>query len=243
MLFHFFKTNRGNKENFQLEFTRDIHAHLLPEVDDGPESMEQSIALIKAFQRLGLKRLTATPHVYEQYYPNSKSELLNSYIDLQNHMTREGLEIEVDLAAEYYLDEYFLGLLDRNELLTLGDKYLLVETSFVAPPPNLYDYFFEIQTRGYKPILAHPERYIYLEEEDYEKLLDFGCQFQVNLLSFCGYYGRQIRRRAFKLLEMGMLHAIGSDIHRLDQLLALERLLKNPKLKPLAEKQWLNEFV
>ena len=241
-LLDFFKKKKIDR-NFKLNFTKDIHAHLLPGVDDGPDTIKESIQLIEAFQKLGFTRLTATPHVYTQHYPNHKSDLVDVYAKLKNAIYQHGLKIEIDLAAEYYLDDHFEALVKQKEVLPIAKEYLLVETSFVAAPPNLYDYFFLMQTKGYKPILAHPERYLYLEMNDYEKLLDFGCQFQVNLLSFSGYYGKGIKKRAFTLLEKGWLHAMGSDVHNMTQLATLENLLVDDSLSKLAEQQWLNDFI
>ncbi|MFT4666659.1 MAG: protein-tyrosine phosphatase [Ulvibacter sp.] len=244
MLLDFFKLKKkGINTGFRLSFKRDIHAHLIPGVDDGPQTMEESLKLIQGFQKLGFSHLTATSHIYYQYYPNEKSKLIDAFTELKKAMVVYGIDIEIDLAAEYFLDDHFKKLLLEKELLPIANDYLLVEMPFVAPPPNVYEYFFDIQISGYKPILAHPERYMYLTTSDYEKLLDFGCQFQLNLLSLTGYYGKAVEKRAFTLLEKGWIHAFGSDIHNQHQMEAFERMLTNPKLSTLKGRHWLNDFL
>lgn len=231
------------KKPSTLPFFRDLHAHLLPGIDDGPDTMEESLELIRGFSRMGLTSLTATPHVYQEFYPNTKDKILDAYIALHSEMKKTGLDIELEIGAEYYLDDHFARQLKEGTVLPIAGGFLLVETSFVAAPPKLHQYIFQIQTHGYKPLLAHPERYIYMTMDDYEDLLDQGCQFQANLLSFGGYYGRQIKKNAFRLLKNGWLHAIGSDVHNKTQLLILKKLLSAPKVSKLAEYQWLNEFI
>ncbi len=242
-LLDFFLKKPKTSADFHLSLRRDIHAHLIPGVDDGPKTMEESLGLIQRFQNIGFSHLTATSHIYQQYYPNKKGQLIDAFIELKKAVTAYDLEIEIDLSAEYFLDDHFKQLLTDKELLPIANDYLLVEMPFVAPPPNVYEYFFDIQISGYKPILAHPERYMYLTADDYEKLVNVGCQFQLNLLSLTGYYGKPIEQRAFTLLEKGWFHAFGSDIHNQHQMQALEKLLSDPKLAILKDQHWLNEFL
>lgn len=244
MFLDFFKSRKRDvNKDFHLSFKRDIHAHLLPGVDDGPRTMEESLKLIQGFEELGFSHLTATSHIYHQYYPNEKSRLVDVFIELKESIAVYGIDIEIDLAAEYFLDDHFKQLLIKKELLPIANDYLLVEMPFVAPPPNVYEYFFDIQINGYKPILAHPERYMYLTASDYEKLLDFGCQFQINLLSLTGYYGKAVEKRAFTLLEKGWIHAFGTDIHNEHQMDAFRKMITNPKLAVLKGRHWLNDFL
>ncbi len=244
MIFDLFKFQKKTKlVNKAFEFSRDLHAHIIPEVDDGPRTMEESISLIKGMKRLGSNRITATSHIYQAYYPNTKKELIDAFAKLKNEIAIRELNVELDLAAEYFLDENFEKLLETNELLPIADKYLLIEISFLAAPEKLYDSIFRIQTKGYRPILAHPERYLYFESKDYEKLLDFGCQFQANLLSFLGFYGSRVKRRAFKLLNNGWINVLGSDLHNNKQLDFLAESMEEQKLNFLSDHKWLNEFI
>lgn len=245
MFFNFFglKTKKQPIEKFNYSISRDIHAHLIPGVDDGPKTMAEALRLVKGFQNLGFKRITATPHIHDAYYPNEKDQLIDAFAKFTNAIAKKGYEIEVDLAAEYFLDGHFGKLLRKNELLPLAKNYLLVEMPYIGVPPKLREYFFTMQTSGYKPILAHPERYVYLEMKDYADLLDYGTQFQVNLLSFAGYYGKETQKRAFALLERGWIHAVGSDVHNEEQLVILGELLSDIRIKDLAEKPMLNEFI
>ncbi len=244
MLLDFFKLNKkkANKD-FKFSLGRDIHAHLIPGVDDGPQTMEESLALIRGLNSLGINHLTATSHIYHQYYPNTKEGLLDAFIKLREAILLNDIDIEIDLAAEYFLDEHFMDLLEKGALLAISDNYILVEMPFVAMPPNLFEYFFAMQVHGYKPILAHPERYIYLTSADYQKLLDFGCQFQLNLLSLAGYYGKPVEKRAFTLLEKQWIHALGTDVHNQHQLRALEKLYTDPRLAIMKDRYWLNDFL
>ncbi|MEL6924420.1 MAG: CpsB/CapC family capsule biosynthesis tyrosine phosphatase [Bacteroidota bacterium] len=242
MLLDFFKKSR-NRTSRKLRFERDIHAHLLPGVDDGPATMEESLQLIAGMAELGVRQLMATPHIYHQYYPNKKSELIDGFADLSEAIIDAGIDVDINLSAEYFLDEHFAKLLKKGELLPIANEYLLVELPFVAAPPELYNLLFDIQTRGYKPILAHPERYMYLTASDYEQLLLAGCQFQLNLLSISGYYGRDIEKRALTLLDRGQFHAIGSDVHNEHQLEHLKHILSGHYPSVLATQHWLNDFL
>ena len=210
-MFPFFNRNKELINNFP--FNVDIHAHLIPGVDDGPTTMEESINMIEKLAKIGYKRLTATPHVFSEYYPNTRDTILTRFKQLQVAVEVANIDIALDVAAEYFLEEDFLVQLHSGPLLTINDNNLLVEMSTFGALPNLKEMILQIKAYGYQPILAHPERYLYLEESDYLQLLELGCTFQINLLSIAGYYGKGVQQRASKLLKKNWVHHVGTDAH------------------------------
>ncbi len=192
----------------------DMHSHLLPGIDDGAPDLETSIELIQALQGLGFRRIYTTPHVMSDFYPNSRNLILRKKDEVQEALETLGIEVEFGAAAEYYLDPNFAGLLKGERLLTLPGDRVLVEMSFYQPYRDLHRIIFDLQMKGYHPILAHPERYPYYRTaEDYEKLKAMGCALQVNLLSLTGYYGKPIQSAAKTILELGFVDFIATDLH------------------------------
>lgn len=191
----------------------DWHSHILPGVDDGVRTMDESMEILALYERLGVKTVWLTPHVMEDI-PNTSVHLETRFAELQAAWSGT---VELYLAAEYMLDNLFCERMEDGDLLPLGDKgdRLLVETSYYNPPANLYGMLERIRTRGYYPVLAHPERYIYMGESDYGKLKREGVRLQVNLPSLAGLYGREVRRKAEWLLEEGYYDLAGTDIHSL----------------------------
>lgn len=213
-----------------LEGITDIHNHILPGIDDGAASIEESFQLLKKFGELGIKSFICTPHVMNDYYPNTPLSINSSLAKLKEGIKGEtSIEnIRIKAAAEYMMDQNFLELLlSGEELLTLKDSFLLVEMSYFQPPINLKEILFQIQTQGYKPVLAHPERYAFYHSKDlrkYEELKNRGCLFQVNALSLSPHYGKNMQQFAYKLLDAGMIDFIGSDTHREQHLEKLENI-------------------
>ncbi len=224
----FFNRNKELINNFP--FNVDVHAHLIPGIDDGPATMEESIRMIEKLAKIGYKRLTATPHVFSEYYPNTNNTILTGFKQLQTAVSAANIDIILDVAAEYFLEEDFLIQLHSTPLLTINDNQLLVEMSTFGAPPNLKEMILQIKAYGYQPILAHPERYLYLEETDYLQLLELGCTFQINLLSSTGYYGKNVQQRALKLIKKGWVHHIGTDAHSETQ---VDLITEFTTIKPL----------
>lgn len=196
-------------------FTRRYAFPHLPGIDDGAKDVEASLLLIDGLIKLGYKELIATPHILQDYYPNTPQTIQKAFDQLQTEMDKRGYDIKIGFAAEYMLDDHFLNILENDELLSFGDHYVLVETMFQMKPPNLEDMIFQIQLKEYQPILAHPERYHYIDKSltQLESLKDRNCLFQVNLLSFMGYYGKREQEIANRLLDAGMVDFIGTDMH------------------------------
>lgn len=194
----------------------DMHSHLIPGIDDGSPDVETSIHLIEGLIGLGYKKIITTPHLMLDLYPNNRSTILNGYEKLSKALVKKGINIPIRAAAEYFLDDHFDSLLEKNEpLLTIKDNLVLVEFSFASAPLDYKQKIFNIQMKGYKPILAHPERYTYFHRkpEIYEELRSSGCLLQVNLLSLSGYYGRGVAAAADGLRKTSQIDLLGTDMH------------------------------
>lgn len=202
-----------------------MHSHLLPGIDDGSPSPEVSLRLISGLVELGYKKLITTPHVMWDIYRNSQETIQTAYTTLQAALRNEGITIDIHAAAEYYLDEHFVQMLDTNTpLLTLKDKMVLIEFSFISSPFDVKEILFNLQIKGYQPVLAHPERYLYLSSNKgfYDELKDMGCLFQVNLLSLTSYYGKGVTELAHYLIKKNYVSLLGTDLHHERHLDALQ---------------------
>lgn len=223
----------------------DIHNHILPGIDDGAASIDDSLELLKKMKQLGYSTYICTPHIMNDYYPNTPSTIDAALEKLRKAIAEEPElnKVKIRAAAEYMMDQSFMELIEKEELLILTDKYLLVEMSYFQAPINLKEILFKIQTHGYRPVLAHPERYAFYHARDlkkYEELKNRGCLMQLNVLSLSTHYGTNMQHTAFKLLEAGMIDFIGSDTHRLQHLEKLEAIKITKKqaaqLRPVIEK-------
>lgn len=205
----------------QLEGFVDIHNHILPGIDDGAANIEASVELISGFEKIGITRFISTPHVMNDYYPNTPKSIGNALVNVQEHLDSIGKDIKIKAAAEYMMDQAFLELLEKESLLCLTENLVLVEMSYFQPPINLNEILFKLQTAQYKPILAHPERYGFFHSRSlskYEDLKSRGCLFQLNILSLTGHYGKNIQEIAFRLLENKMIDFLGTDAHQMRHL-------------------------
>ena len=194
----------------------DLHSHLLPFLDDGVKTFEEAEGIILQFQKLGYKKIITTPHIMNDAFKNTPEGILKKLNELKYHLVDKGIQMEIEAAAEYYLDEYFVKAIESNQhVLTFGKKYLLFETNFITEPLNLKEFIFLATTKGYKLVLAHPERYLYLQDnvKAQQDLLDRGVLFQINISSITGYYSKQVQRAANKLIDRGWVHFMGSDCH------------------------------
>ncbi len=192
----------------------DWHSHILPGVDDGVQTMEEALEILRLYEELGVKSVWLTPHIMEDM-PNTTVHLRERFSELQAAYIGS---VELHLAAENMLDNLFEERLEKNDLLPLGENsdHLLVETSYFSPPMNLYGILGRIKAKGYYPVLAHPERYVYMGESDYQRLKGMGVKFQLNLPSIAGMYGDRIKKKAMSLLSEKTISYIGTDIHHYD---------------------------
>ena len=193
----------------------DIHSHLIPGIDDGVKSIEESMEMIRAFSKLGFKRLVTTPHIMSDYFKNNPEIIMEGLETVRSEIKKEGINITLDAAAEYYLDENFLHKVKNEKMLTINNKYLLFEISYINPPDNLLGVIFEINVHNYTPLLAHPERYNYWANkfDEYKKIKEAGVLFQLNINSLTGYYGKESKKTAERLIDENMIDFIGSDLH------------------------------
>lgn len=193
----------------------DIHSHLLPGIDDGSKSVADTLSMVTALQKIGFENFITTPHVMHNVWENSKVAIENKLAFTISNLKEQSITNSFKAAAEYMLDDGFTTLLKEEKLLTLKDNYVLIEMSYLNPPMQLYDIIFDIQIAGYKPVLAHPERYSFYHNSllEYTRLKKSGCLFQMNLLSGVNYYGSEVAKTADYLLKNNMIDFVGSDVH------------------------------
>jgi protein-tyrosine phosphatase len=199
----------------------DMHSHLIPGIDDGSPDLETSVRLIRGMIGLGYRKIITTPHINADIFPNTPAIIRAGQNVVTEELRRLGIEVGFHAAAEYLLDERFTRLLATGEpLLTLKDNLVLVELSFAVPAINLQEILFDMQLKGYQPVLAHPERYLYfgLNRKWYDQLRNAGCFFQVNLLSFTGHYGPDSLQLAEFLVKKQYIDFLGTDLHREEHL-------------------------
>ncbi|NER16866.1 tyrosine-protein phosphatase [Spongiivirga citrea] len=214
----------------------DIHSHLLPGIDDGSKNIYQTTKLVKMLNEIGVEHFITTPHVMDDVWPNTTDRINNKLIETANLLKTFKINFSsFSAAAEYMIDDLFLKRLQKNDLLTIGEDYLLVEMSTFNPPINILEIIFEMKLAGYKPILAHPERYGYYfnKYKMYNDLKKAGCFFQVNLLSLTDYYGAQVQDTAFKLLSDNLIDFTGTDAHNERQINKLKDLIPNKEVNQI----------
>jgi tyrosine-protein phosphatase YwqE len=222
----------------------DIHSHLLPGIDDGARTFEDTLRLTKALQGFGVSQFITTPHIIQYVWDNTHDQILSKKETTVAKLEKNKITIPFSAAAEYLMDDQFVRLFQSGELLTLKDNYVLVEMSYINAPIQLYSILFDLQVAGYIPVLAHPERYLFYHNNfrEYEKLKRAGCLFQLNLLSVVGYYGAEITKIAEQLLSKGMYTYVGSDVHHDNHIASFEQKVKIKDLAPLKEVIANNQF-
>lgn len=213
----------------------DMHNHLLPGIDDGSESVETSLFLAKGLSDLGIKRSISTPHIIQGVHPNTKATIAQAHNQLKDALLTQGSALEVLAAAEHMIDDGLQVLLRENELCVMPGGYVLIEMSYLAESRSLFQTIFDIQSLGYKPILAHPERYGYYHQNPdmYKKIKDTGCLLQLNLLSVSRYYGVDVKNAAMNLMKLGMYDFVGTDMHHEKHLNALYDVVTKYSLRDL----------
>jgi protein-tyrosine phosphatase len=243
-LFKFFSKKEDKDTNSVLV---DMHSHLLPGLDDGSENIEDSIILIKEFVALGYTKLICTPHIMGDFYKNTPESILDSLLKLQNAVKDAGIEIQLEAAAEYYLDEWFMDRLKNKEsLLTFGEgRYLLFETSYINASSYLDEAIYRIKSLGIFPVLAHPERYTYLYHS-FDKFIEIYNKevlFQLNINSLAGYYSKASQEFSKKLIDNNMISFIGSDCHGIRHIEALKKSRLTKAYRKLLQAPLLNNSL
>jgi len=195
----------------------DMHSHLIPGIDDGAPDVAISMQMIRGMMDLGYKKLITTPHVQWEMYQNTHEMIQAGAETVKKKILEEKLDVEFTFAAEYFMDDHFDELLAEEQpaLLTIRNNLVLVEFSFIRQPIDLKDKLFKMQIKGYQPIIAHPERYLYYgaHKQWYDDLKEMGSLFQINMLSLCGFYGKKQEELAHYLIKKKYVNLVGTDMH------------------------------
>ncbi|HEY0978251.1 MAG TPA: CpsB/CapC family capsule biosynthesis tyrosine phosphatase, partial [Flavobacteriales bacterium] len=215
----------------------DVHSHFIPGIDDGSPTLEASIELIKAMHELGYTKVVTTPHVMADGFRNTPEIILGGLEKVRRELERQQIPVTIDAAAEYYLDHELEGLVQKRQVLTFGDNLVLFELPFISEPAVLLSLIFSMQTQGYRPVLAHPERYPfwYTDTSRLEQLKERNVLFQLNAIALIGAYGPAARKAAERMIDRGWYELLGSDCHGLDHVRALQVTREEPYLRKLME--------
>lgn len=241
--------NIFKKKNNHTDFSflaTDIHSHMIFGVDDGAKTIEDSLELINNMKSIGFSKIITSPHVHSDFYPNTRDSILHPYDKIVKTLKEQNIDIEFRTGAEYMINDGFMELLNNNEnFLTIYNQYILIEMSYLAESPYIFDAIFQLQGKGYTPILAHPERYNFYHHdyEKYKDLKDRGCLFQLNTIALTGYYGNGVKKIADKLLHDGMYDYCGSDMHHMRHFNALKSLLSTKTIHTLKEYPFKNTEI
>ncbi|MGL4292691.1 MAG: tyrosine-protein phosphatase [Bacteroidales bacterium] len=233
-----FLFKKKEAEMLPLPFQTDIHCHIIPGVDDGSPDLETSVLLISKMKEWGINKIIATPHRTDEVFENSPENIEPVYRELKNVIQEKEISIDLHYSFEYRMDEGFIRLKNSNQLRPLGNGYILIENSFIQPLWNLDELIFDLKLKGFKPILAHPERYSYYHgnKKIYSHLHDSECAFQVNILSLAGCYGKQIEELSQWMLEKGYIDFMATDLHHLKHVEAIDNFLRSKTYKKLRPK-------
>ncbi|MFD0799530.1 tyrosine-protein phosphatase [Maribacter chungangensis] len=224
------------KKKFLVDYLdgfTDIHNHILPGIDDGAKTVEESIVLIKGMGEIGISNFICTPHIMENYYPNNKGSIQGALTLVENALKTNDLShVNVKAAAEHMIDSGFEALVESDSLMQISDNYILVEMSYLQASLNFEESIEKLKDKDLYPIFAHPERYAYLHHErnDYTRMKDLGMLFQLNLLSLSGYYGKDVHKKALNLLDHNLIDFVASDLHNKNHLKHLKNIQISPKV-------------
>lgn len=233
-MFGFFSKKQGLADFSEVGV--DMHSHLLPGIDDGAPDLATSLELIKGLSVLGYRHLITTPHIMNEVHPNTRDVILRKEAEVQEALLETGIPVTLQAAAEYYVDEAFVALMAKERLLTLPGNRVLIEQSMIQAFPDLMQVIFDLQMKGYRPVLAHPERYaFYTRLSDLERFTDRNVELQVNLLSLSGYYGAGPKKMAKALVDQGLVSFLGTDLHHPAHLNRLKGMMDEPLLAKAAE--------
>ena len=218
----------------------DIHSHLLPGIDDGVKSIEETVKIIKRFQILGYDKLITTPHIISDSYPNNRQIITKKLYEVREALQENNIDIILEASAEYYLDMEFLEIIEKDELIPFMHHYILFETSYQAKPIILEHAIALIIKKGFIPVMAHPERYIYLHHDIklYKELKLQGVLFQVNIKSLHNRH-KSVYKIAVKLINLGLVDFMGSDVHRMSDMVKLEKIIQSNLYRSINKKNTL----
>lgn len=232
MIFNLFKSKPTLKELIPDGFV-DIHSHILPGIDDGAKNIEESLKMISEMKKLGFSKIIGTPHTYPGLYNNTNKIIYNSYLKIKDKIKNHN--ISTSIASEYMIDNSLIEKAENKNLLCLNDNYVLIEFNFINENYKYKEILFKIQLNEYRPIIAHPERYLYWFN-DFKKLRELkrnGCKFQLNFLSTTGYYGEKVLEMANKLIKNNMIDFVASDFHNLNHIKQTDKKIKIQNIRKL----------
>ena len=237
MFFNLFNNNKLKNSIDISVLKTDMHSHLIPGIDDGSKSIEESVFLIKKIKELGFSKIITTPHITNDFFKNTPEIISAGLKTIKEALVRENVSIEIEVAAEYLIDDGFEAKSKERNFLTFGDNFVLVELSFYNMYQGFFSLVFDMNVAGFKVILAHPERYSYFHDryDVYEDLKARGLFFQLNTISLSGYYTPKVQKVAEKLIEMEMYDFVGSDMHNEVYYNNLVKALHNPHLQTLID--------
>lgn len=229
-MFHIF-----GKKLFLIDYLEkfvDIHNHILPGIDDGAKTAEESVQLIKGFSDFGVTSFIATPHIMHNYYPNTPQTIKEALSLLSNELLKNNIkDVAIAASAEHMIDDNYEAILHEEKVMPMRKDYLLIEMSYLQPPLNFDIAVIKTVSKHYYPILAHPERYNFLHRtRKYTQYKEQGILFQLNLLSLGNFYGNEVPKMAMKLLDEGLIDFAASDVHNLHQLNSLKELSVSKKV-------------
>ncbi len=239
------KKNEPEKEVAALlSVETDWHCHVLGGIDDGAQSDEETLAMLKQYEKLGIKKVVATPHIHSDYFRNTPNSIKTAFDTAKKLIETYQIALELNYAAEYFANDFFLNLIENKEILTIDNQYVLFELSMQQQPLFGNKLVDGIQKLGYIPLLAHPERYRYWHNKpkEWARWREMGVYFQLNLLSLSGQYGSAERKAAEQMIELDLIDAVGTDAHSAQHLRKLTNLNTNPYFKTLEELPLLNKM-
>ena len=235
-MFNLFK--KKSKESPKLFYHTDMHCHILPGVDHGSQDIDQSLEMLRAEIDMGISHVILTSHVTAETFENTPETLTAAFETLKKAVEEEGLPVDLDVSAEYRIDEYWNREYEAGHLLPMPGNRILLENSFVQELIGIDKMMFDLQVKGYRPILAHPERYRYYydRKDRYKSLHSASVKFQVNILSLEGYFGRGARETALWLIDNNLCDMLGSDMHSMDHAHIIQDYIASRAWRKLCEK-------
>jgi protein-tyrosine phosphatase len=251
-MFGLFKRKAASENSLEKfpfnEVMVDMHSHLIPAIDDGSKSDEETVSLLKEFEALGYKKIITTPHILAGLYNNTPEIIKAGEAKVKALIKENNINLSFKAAAEHMMDDNFDRMVANKTVLPLKDNWVLVECSFAAPPLDIESKLFSLEIKGFQPVLAHPERYTYWYKNRsmFDTLKERGVLFQLNLASLAGYYGKEAQELATYLIKKNYINLVGSDCHGKRHIEAMKNISMNSTIESLfkyekLENKWLLE--
>ncbi|MCZ2357304.1 MAG: hypothetical protein LC115_11585 [Bacteroidia bacterium] len=241
-----FRKSKDSQSSLSLAILKvDMHSHLLPGIDDGSQSIEESITLIRGLYELGYRKLITTPHVMADQYRNTPEIIQTKLAEVQAKLADLQISIQIEASAEYMIDDGFEAKLENKELITFGNQHILVETSMMVQPPFFEEIIFKLKTSGYRPILAHPERYNFYWQDfkQFHRLKDLGLLLQLNINSLSGVYAPLAVKAAKYLIQNNLIDFLGTDTHHERHLQLISKTVLHPDIQQLLNSGRLQNYT